>query len=165
MGTRAARLAITDSASEIRDSSPPEATLANGRGVLPAWPATRNSTCSLPCADGAPPVRAASKRPPCMDRVCMAWVTCLPRSLAILRRAADRRAAAASYRACAASACARSACTSLAACISASLPCRESRSAGRSCGSHLNLRAVSNTALSRASTSARRCGSSSTRLT
>ena len=28
-------------ASAMRDSSPPEATLATGRGVLPAWPATR----------------------------------------------------------------------------------------------------------------------------
>jgi hypothetical protein len=39
---------ITEIASEMRASSPPEATLAKERGATPAWPATRNSTCSNP---------------------------------------------------------------------------------------------------------------------
>ena len=37
----------------MRESSPPEATLASGRGVVPAWPATRNSTDSTPNDCGA----------------------------------------------------------------------------------------------------------------
>ena len=45
---------ITEMASAMRASSPPEATLASGRGATPAWPATRNSTCSSPVADGSP---------------------------------------------------------------------------------------------------------------
>ena len=39
---------VTAIASAMRDSSPPEATLAKGRGVLPACPATRNSADSSP---------------------------------------------------------------------------------------------------------------------
>ncbi len=42
------RAVVTAIASASRDSSPPEATLASGRGVLPAWPATRSSTVSRP---------------------------------------------------------------------------------------------------------------------
>jgi hypothetical protein len=42
------RAVVTAMASASRDSSPPEATLASGRGVLPAWPATRSSTLSRP---------------------------------------------------------------------------------------------------------------------
>ncbi|MCY1207177.1 hypothetical protein D9M72_187690 [compost metagenome] len=165
VGTRAARLAMTDSASEIRDSSPPEATLASGRGVVPAWPATRNSTCSLPWADGAEAASTGSNLPPCMASVCIAWVTSLPRSLAVLRRAAVSFAAAASYCACAASAWARSASTSPAACSAESWVCSVSRSSHRASGSTRNFRAVSNTRLSRISTVSSRCGSSSTRLT
>ena len=55
-------------ASAMRDSSPPEATLASGRGVLPAWPATRNSADSS--AErlrrvAARPARPRSGRRPC----------------------------------------------------------------------------------------------------
>ena len=39
-------------ASAMRDSSPPEATLLTGRGVLPAWPATRKLTSSSPVCMG-----------------------------------------------------------------------------------------------------------------
>jgi len=46
VGTRAARLAMTDSAKEIRASSPPEATFASGLDEVPACPATKNSTLS-----------------------------------------------------------------------------------------------------------------------
>ena len=38
---RVALAVVTAIASARRDSSPPEATLASGRGVLPAWPATQ----------------------------------------------------------------------------------------------------------------------------
>ena len=46
-------LVTTAIASAMRDSSPPEATLPSGRGVLPAWPATRNSADSRPNDCGA----------------------------------------------------------------------------------------------------------------
>ena len=49
----AAGCVVTAMASARRDSSPPEATLASGRGVLPAWPATRNSAASSPKACGS----------------------------------------------------------------------------------------------------------------
>jgi hypothetical protein len=44
---------VTAMASARRDNSPPEATLARARGVLPAWPATRSSTASSPKACGS----------------------------------------------------------------------------------------------------------------
>jgi hypothetical protein len=77
-------LVVTAMASAMRDNSPPEATLPTGRGVLPLWPATRNSACRparswAGCASGC---SATSKRPPCMPSPCMACVM----ALASLRR-------------------------------------------------------------------------------
>ena len=59
---------VTAIASAMRDSSPPEATLPTGRGVLPACPATRNSTLRgrTPAAASVRARSATSKRPPCM---------------------------------------------------------------------------------------------------
>ena len=71
---------MTDKASAMRESSPPEATLPTGRGVTPAWPATKNSTCSQPGAWGVSKrVSDTSKRPPAMPKVCMVSVTALDR--------------------------------------------------------------------------------------
>jgi hypothetical protein len=60
----------------MRESSPPEATLASGRGVLPAWPATRNSPTrgrTIAAASGGS--SATSNRPPAMPSCCIARVT------------------------------------------------------------------------------------------
>ena len=85
---------MTDRASEMRDSSPPEATWP-GRGEVPAWPATRNSTCSLPCADGVAGDSVGSKRPLHGQRL-HGLGDQLAEILATLRRAVPSLAAAAS---------------------------------------------------------------------
>jgi hypothetical protein len=87
-------LVDTAMASAIRDSSPPDATFASGRGVLPACPATRNSADSRPNDWGAScGVSATSKRPPAMPSCCNACVTVFSRRGAALRRAAETRLA------------------------------------------------------------------------
>lgn len=48
VGVNEALLVMTLMAKLIRANSPPDATLAKDRGVLPAWPATKNSICSKP---------------------------------------------------------------------------------------------------------------------
>ena len=87
VGVNEALLVITLIAKLMRANSPPEATFANERGVLPAWPATKNSICSRPWD---PPsmrgVRPISSRPPAMDKSCIASVTNFPRSDAAFPR-------------------------------------------------------------------------------
>src|SRR3546814_18480681 len=67
---------MTDKASDIRASSPPDATLASDLGLVPACPATRNSTVSLPLEPGGQADKLTLQLPPCMARSCMAAVTC-----------------------------------------------------------------------------------------
>ena len=60
----------------MRDSSPPDATFASGRGAMPLWAETRNSICSSPCAvPSASALNAISKLPPAIASVCIAAVT------------------------------------------------------------------------------------------
>lgn len=92
-------LVVTAIASAMRDSSPPDATLPMARGVLPAWPATRNSTWSSPCACGsASGVMWTVKRPPAMPSSCIAPVMaadscCAARARAALVVSASARSA------------------------------------------------------------------------
>ena len=78
--------AITEIAKAIRANSPPDATLANGRAATPAWPATKNSMCSIPCKLGSIGVKAMSKQPPAMLKSCMALVTAALRFFAAIAR-------------------------------------------------------------------------------
>ena len=79
----------------MRDSSPPEATLPSGRGVVPAWPATRNSADSRPNDCGASVASSAtSNRPPAMPSCCIERVTAAASLGAAARRAAEIRLAA-----------------------------------------------------------------------
>src|SRR3546814_17886511 len=69
VGTASWPSAATSIASEMRDSSPPDATLRSGRGGWPALAETRNSARSAPCGSGrtaSTGQRAMSKRPPPM---------------------------------------------------------------------------------------------------
>jgi hypothetical protein len=63
VGTASVPSAATSIASEIRDSSPPEATLRSGRGGWPALADTRKSARSAPCGSGVSlsSVRAAPR--------------------------------------------------------------------------------------------------------
>ena len=145
VGTRAARLAMTDNASEMRDSSPPEATLARGRGVVPAWPATRKFNLLVAvrgrCARRQRGLELAALHGQRLHglRDLFAQV------FRDLRRAVVSLAATASYCTWAAENWARRASMSPAACNAASSACSESRNSHRASGSTRNLRAVSNT--------------------
>ena len=60
----------------MRESSPPDATFASGRGAMPLCADTRNSTCSSPFElPSASAVNAISKLPPAIASVCIAAVT------------------------------------------------------------------------------------------
>ena len=108
----------------MRESSPPEATLASGRGVVPAWPATRNSADSTPNDCGASVATSStSKRPPAMPSCCIVRVTAAANLGAAARRAAETRRASASYAVRAESAARSSASRSAAASSSLSSAC------------------------------------------
>ena len=93
VGTGFACAAITAIASPIRDSSPPDATRASGRGVAPACAATRNSTSSVPAAEGSAGSQTMLSRPPAIPSPAICCETPSARRFAALRRAADRDAA------------------------------------------------------------------------
>ena len=81
----------TCTASDRRESSPPEATFAIARGGWPGLVLTRNSTRSRPCAAGSAFSAGATsirKRPPAMPSSCMRAEI----SLASARAAVARRA-------------------------------------------------------------------------
>ena len=85
--------AATCTARLMRDSSPPEATLARLLGACPGFALTRNSMSSLPCAPNSASlgVTLTANRPPAMPSACMSWVMCRPSWSAALLRAAVRR--------------------------------------------------------------------------
>jgi hypothetical protein len=156
------RAVVTAMANARRDSSPPDATLANARGVLPAWPATRSSTLSRPKDCGSScAISATSKRPPAMPSCCIACVTAsasfgAASFLALLTRCASARHARS------ASAAARSsAALSVAASSCASSARQPASSAAKSSGGRRKRRAKPIHADKRASSSVRRCGSRS----
>ena len=96
VGTALSRLVMTWIASPMRDSSPPEATLARLRSGWPAFAATRNSTASTPEAEGLQGSSATSKRPPAIARSCIAAAISSESRRAAGMRAAVSFAAAAS---------------------------------------------------------------------
>ncbi len=65
----------------MRDSSPPEATLARLLGACPGFALTRNSTSSLPLEPNSASLGATltANRPPAMPSPCMSWVMWDPR--------------------------------------------------------------------------------------
>ena len=87
--TGAERAASTAMASPMRESSPPEATRAMGRGVAPSCAAIWNSTASMPDGPGAAGVQAISSRVPGMPRRSICSVTSPARRAAVFLRAAD----------------------------------------------------------------------------
>ena len=90
VGTASRPSAATSIASEMRDSSPPEATLRSGRGGWPGLAATRNSTRSPPCGSGRSASMgssATSKRPPPMPSSAISAVVAATASFGGLRDA------------------------------------------------------------------------------
>jgi hypothetical protein len=79
----------------MRDNSPPDATLASGRGATALCADTKNSTCSSPLAPpSASGLNATSKLPPDIATVCIAAVTFAASFVAAFARATLNRLAA-----------------------------------------------------------------------
>src|SRR2546425_3344741 len=77
----------------MRDSSPPETTLARGRGSVPGLVVTRNSTCSFPATlpSGKSERSSTSNRPPDIASSFIAAFTSRPSFVAALLRSAESR--------------------------------------------------------------------------
>ena len=73
---------VTCKAKLIRDNSPPDATLFNGRGSTPAWPATKNSTVSNPFELGSLACKFTLNCPPASDKRCICLLIFPLKSLA-----------------------------------------------------------------------------------
>src|SRR5687768_2639744 len=96
VGTASRPSAATSIASEMRESSPPDATLRKGRAGCPRLAATRNSTRSPPCGSGrsvSSGSSATSKRPPPMPSSAISAEVSLESAAAASRRFAPSASA------------------------------------------------------------------------
>ena len=155
-------LVVTAMASEMRDSSPPDATLPTGLGVMPGCPATKNTTSSIPSGEGSAALLTdTSNLPPSMPSPCMAREMVAESLGAALARAIESVRAAAWY----ALALADSLACSLSRSEAASSSCRDAfqslSSEGSSAGGRLYRRASPIHWDMRSSSSVSRCGSMS----
>src|SRR5882672_8884245 len=143
VGTAAALLVITWIARLMRDSSPPDATLARARGSVPGLVETRNSTSSLPVTlpSGSSERSSTSKRPPAIASSFIAALTSRPSFVAALPRSAESFPASASYRERAACSCFASASRSAITSRSFSRCPSETSSSGRASGFARKFRA------------------------